>query len=165
METRSNYQNIEIMQSPYRMLVRVIRSALFIILIIFLCISVTLLSSGSLVYFVFPGIFFIIGLMFHILMLAWRLLTVSGPVITLSVQGIRDTRISTEFIPWNAITWTLETHMLMQPAKKPTILTMVIDETIDKQLKKTQKGGLEEIFSRFKGLKGYEFTSHASKLN
>ena len=38
------------------------------------------------------------------LVVAWQMLTQRGPVITLSPQGFRDTRIAAETIPWSAIT-------------------------------------------------------------
>lgn len=37
------------------------------------------------------------------LILLWRLATVRGPVITLTPEGIRDTRVSSDIIPWTAI--------------------------------------------------------------
>ena len=33
----------------------------------------------------------------------WRLLTIRGPVVTITPQGIRDTRIAAEFIPWTSV--------------------------------------------------------------
>ncbi len=38
----------------------------------------------------------------------WLLLSSSGPVVTITPEGIRDTRIAAQFIPWTAITriWT-----------------------------------------------------------
>lgn len=169
MEIQESPEIIEINQSSSRMFLAIIRSALLTVLVACLCIFGFLLTagpgSGGAVGFIFLAVFLVIGLGLNTLMLAWRLLTVSGPVITLSTQGMRDTRISTDFIPWNAITWTLEAPVNSgRPARKPTILTMVIDETIDKELEKTQKGGLEEVFSRFKGFKGYEFTSRGLKI-
>ena len=34
----------------------------------------------------------------------WRLIAARGPVVTISPDGIRDTRVAAEFIPWNAVT-------------------------------------------------------------
>jgi len=34
----------------------------------------------------------------------WRLSAWSGPVVTISTEGIRDTRIATELIPWSEVT-------------------------------------------------------------
>jgi hypothetical protein len=41
---------------------------------------------------------------------------------------------------------------------------MVIGKTIDRQLRKTQRRGLDDLFGRFTGLKGYEFTSRDLKI-
>jgi hypothetical protein len=55
----------------------------------------------------------------------WRLFTERGPVITISPQGIRDTRITDEFIPWSAITnistWEFRNQKAMVLAVKPDI--------------------------------------------
>ena len=164
MEIQAPPAPIEIKQSPFRMFLRTIRSALLTALIVCLCILVILIPVRTPKDGVFAllYLFIIIGLGIKTLALTWRFLTVSGPVITLNTQGMRDTRISTDFIPWNAITWKLEApYSWGGPARKPTILTMVIDETIDKQLKKTPRFDVEEIFNRFKG---YEFTSHGLEI-
>lgn len=55
----------------------------------------------------------------------WRLFTARGTVITISPQGIRDTRIAEEFIPWSAITnistWEFRNQKAMVLAVKPDI--------------------------------------------
>jgi hypothetical protein len=35
---------------------------------------------------------------------AWRLVSISGPVVTITPEGIRDTRVAAELIPWRAVT-------------------------------------------------------------
>ncbi len=165
MEIKGTPETIEIEQSSSRMLQATIMSALLTVLTA--CLWIFGLGSGpaGAGRFIFYGGIFAIGLGLNTLMSAWRLLTVSGPVITLSRQGMRDTRISTDFIPWNAITWTREApEISRRTAPKPTVLTMVIDKEIDKQLEKTQKSALQEIYGRFVGLKGYEFTSRGLKI-
>jgi hypothetical protein len=51
------------------------------------------------------------GLILH------RLLTSRGPVVTIGPEGIRDTRVASEFIPWKAIerisTWELQGQKVM----------------------------------------------------
>ena len=55
----------------------------------------------------------------------WRLLTARGPVITISREGIRDTRIAAALIPWSAIrgisTWEYRGQKVMVLAMKPGI--------------------------------------------
>lgn len=54
-----------------------------------------------------------------------RLLAARGTVITISPDGIRDTRVAEAFIPWNAITgistWTCGTQKIMVLAVKPDV--------------------------------------------
>jgi len=56
-------------------------------------------------------------------LLLWRLLTARGPVITISPEGIRDTRIVATLIPWSAIrgisTWEYRRQKVMVLAMKP----------------------------------------------
>jgi hypothetical protein len=55
----------------------------------------------------------------------WRLLTVRGAVITISPEGIRDTRVAAEFIPWNAIagisTWQYRGQKVLVLAVDPAV--------------------------------------------
>jgi hypothetical protein len=55
----------------------------------------------------------------------WRLLTTSGPVVTITPEGIRDTRIAREFIPWTAIgrisTWEYRGQRVMVLAVDPEV--------------------------------------------
>jgi hypothetical protein len=37
--------------------------------------------------------------------LLWRAFSTAGPVVTIAPEGIRDKRLATEFIPWNAVRW------------------------------------------------------------
>lgn len=53
----------------------------------------------------------------------WRLITARGPVVTITPQGIRDTRIAPELVPWSAIrgisTWELAGNQVMVLAVDP----------------------------------------------
>ncbi len=55
----------------------------------------------------------------------WRLLTTSGPVVTITPTGIRDTRVAKEFIPWTAIeritTWQYRGQKVMVLAVDPDV--------------------------------------------
>jgi hypothetical protein len=55
----------------------------------------------------------------------WRLLTSSGPVVTITPAGIRDTRVAKEFIPWTAIqrisTWEYRGQKVMVLAVDPEV--------------------------------------------
>lgn len=64
---------------------------------------------------VFFGLCTVIGL--------WRTVTARGPVLTLSVEGIRDTRVAAEAIPWAAVrgisTWEQSGQKVMVLAIDP----------------------------------------------
>jgi hypothetical protein len=53
----------------------------------------------------------------------WRLLTVRGPVVTITPEGIRDTRVAAEMIPWPAVrgisTWQYRRQKIMVLALDP----------------------------------------------
>jgi hypothetical protein len=55
----------------------------------------------------------------------WRLLTVRGAVVTIKPEGIRDTRVAAELIPWNAITgistWQYRGQRVMVLAVDPAV--------------------------------------------
>jgi hypothetical protein len=65
--------------------------------------------------------------------IAWRLITAGGPVVTITPQGIRDTRVAAEFIPWGAIrkihTWQFSGQKMM---------VLAIDPAIERQLTLTK---------------------------
>jgi hypothetical protein len=60
----------------------------------------------------------------------WRLFTMHGPVITISPQGIRDTRVAADLIPWTAITgistWEFKRQKIMILAVNPAVETKLL---------------------------------------
>jgi hypothetical protein len=91
-----------------------------------------LMTAGSLIVALLPGIlpeiWGYLGTAFFGLctgVALWRLLTSSGPVITISPEGIRDTRIAAALIPWSAITgistWEYRGQKAMVLAMKPGV--------------------------------------------
>jgi len=69
-----------------------------------------------------------VGLIFFGLCVAlslWRLFSVRGPVITISSDGIRDTRVAAEVVPWSAIrgisTWHYRRQKMMVLALDPAV--------------------------------------------
>jgi hypothetical protein len=55
----------------------------------------------------------------------WRLVGQRGPVITITPDGIRDTRVAAELIPWRAVqdisTWALQGQKVMVLAVDPAV--------------------------------------------
>lgn len=69
-----------------------------------------------------------VGLVFFGLctvLIVWRVLTSQGPVVTITPDGIRDTRVAAELIPWTAInnisTWTHSGQKIMVLAVDPEV--------------------------------------------
>lgn len=62
---------------------------------------------------------------FFALIGAWRLFTTRGPVVTITPDGIRDTRVAAELIPWSAVrsisTWEMANQRVMVVAVDPAL--------------------------------------------
>jgi hypothetical protein len=60
-----------------------------------------------------------------IAVILWRLFTSRGPVITISPEGIRDTRVAAAVIPWRAVagisTWEFRRQKVMVLALRPGV--------------------------------------------
>jgi hypothetical protein len=58
-------------------------------------------------------------------LILWRALTARGPVVTMTPDGIRDSRVATDFIPWTAVrhisTWTYSGRKIMVLAVDPEV--------------------------------------------
>jgi len=93
-------------------------------------------GSASMAFRVLPGIDagsfgeFVgyVGLVFFGLctvLIFWRFLTTRGPVVTMDVQGICDTRIAKKVIPWSAVrdisTWEMSGQKVMVLAVDPAV--------------------------------------------
>ena len=58
-------------------------------------------------------------------LLVWRLVTQRGPVVTLTPEGLRDTRVAADLIPWRAVhaisTWERSRQKFMVVAVDPAV--------------------------------------------
>jgi hypothetical protein len=63
----------------------------------------------------------------------WRLTRKSGPLVTIAPQGIRDTRVSADFIPWRAIrnvtTWQM---------RQTKVVVLAVDPAVERGLSLTR---------------------------
>jgi hypothetical protein len=68
------------------------------------------------------------------IIIAWRLLSTRGPVVTITPEGIRDTRVAAELVPWSGIkgmsTWEYAGQKVLVLAVEPAVerkltLTMI----------------------------------------
>jgi hypothetical protein len=119
--TTDTSRTLEIESSPAKLL----RLVGIGVLMTAVAVTVTLLPDVPYIGRVVGGYF---GILFFGLCTGaalWRLLTASGPVVTISPEGIRDTRIAAAIIPWRAVTgistWQYRGQKLMVLAMKPGI--------------------------------------------
>jgi len=95
-------RSIEIEQSPGKMIFLLVLSVLMSALAVGMALLMARGGNGSFAAFVVW-----VGAVFFPLctiLIVWRLFTTRGPVVTITPDGIRDTRVAAELIPWSAIT-------------------------------------------------------------
>jgi hypothetical protein len=94
------------------------------------------------------------------LVIAWRLFTVSGPVVTIGPQGIRDTRVTSESIPWDAIagigTWTHQGQR---------ILVLQVTPEAEKKLLVAKLARLARLANKAVGADGLCITATGLKIS
>jgi hypothetical protein len=107
--TTDTTRTIEIRQSPWEML------KLLAIGLAFVACSIFILYQGSILYIAIGwfGILFFGALT---LVVVSRLLSLIGPVVTISPSGVRDVRVAADTIPWSAITDISNWSAFNQPA-------------------------------------------------
>jgi hypothetical protein len=114
-----------------------------------------------------PGAFHMfigsIGLIFFglcTLILLWRMLTSRGAVVTLAPQGIRDTRVAADFIPWPAIrnigTW---------ESFDQRVMVLTLDPAVEKDLRLTLTARLTRSPNRSLGINGLCVTAHGLRID
>jgi hypothetical protein len=106
-----------------------------------------------------------IGLLFFGLcagVLIWRSMRQRGPVVTITPEGIRDTRVAAEFIPWRAVrgisTWSYQRQKVMVLAVDPALESTLTLTTIARWTRGANRGlGVDGLCISAQGLKiGYD---------
>jgi hypothetical protein len=92
--------------------------------------------------------------------LAWRLVTAGGPVVTITPEGIRDTRVAAEFIPWRAVR---KLHTWGYAGQK--IMVLAIDPAIELQLTLTKMAQWSRGPNRLLGADGLCITAQGLKID
>jgi hypothetical protein len=150
---------VEIKQSPLRMLGLI---AIGIVLTA-LCVGIAfhlfpdLHASLYQEFMAYVGVAFfglctIIGL--------WRLLSVSGPVVTITPEGIRDTRVAAEVIPWSAIT-----GISTWQYRGQKIMVLAVDPATESGLTLTRIGRWSRGANRALGADGLCITAAGLSIN
>jgi hypothetical protein len=116
-------RTIEIKQSPWEML------KMLAIGVGFVATSIFIAYQGNVLYLAI-GIFGIVFFGALTLFVLWRLLTLIGPVVTISPAGVRDTRVAADTIPWTAITDISTWSAYSQPA-----IVLVVRPEVEKSLR------------------------------
>ena len=114
---------VEIEQSPGKMIFLLVLSVLMSALAVGMAWLLARDSNGSFTAFLVwvAAVFFPLCT----ILIVWRLFTTRGPVVTITPDGIRDTRVAAEFIPWSAIagisTWQHSGQKVMVLAVDPVV--------------------------------------------
>src|SRR5262249_47319830 len=90
----------------------------------------------------------------------FRLFTVRAAVVTMTAEGIRDTRIAPEFIPWTAVrgifTWQFQLQKVM---------VLVVDPAVEARLTLTRMARWSRGPNRALGAGGLCITAQGLKIN
>lgn len=97
---------------------------------------------------------------FTTVMIIWRMATQRGPVVTLSPEGILDTRVTAAPIPWRAIrgisTWTMQ---------RQNVMVLDVDPEVEKTLPLTRIARWSRGANRKLGADGLCVTAQGLKTN
>jgi hypothetical protein len=142
------YKVLEISQSPWRM----IRLAVVGVALTAMSASIAFRLLPNLQPDLFQEFIGYIGIVFFGLctgILVWRLLTVRGAIVTITSEGIRDTRIASELIPWSAITGVSTWRHRGQKA-----LVLAVDSAVENRLTLTRFARWSRATNRAFGIYG-----------
>jgi hypothetical protein len=139
---------LEISQSPWRMIGLIAAGILMTVL------------SASIAFHILPDLraslyqqfISYVGVAFFALctvVLSWRLLTVRGAVVTVTPEGIRDTRVAAEAIPWKAIT-----RISTWQYRGQKVLVLAVDPGIERGLSLTRAARWSRKANRALGADG-----------
>ena len=66
-------------------------------------------------------------------LLLWRAVTTSGPVVTITRDGIQDIRVAAEFIPWSAVR-----DIAVWKQRRQRFMVLVVDPAVEARLDLTR---------------------------
>ncbi len=90
----------------------------------------------------------------------WRLLTARGPVVTITSQGIRDTRVAEELIPWGSV---LAVESVEMERQKFTVLT--VEPAVESKLTLTRMARWSLGPNRLLGVDGLPIPAQGLKIS
>lgn len=89
----------------------------------------------------------------------WRTLTAHGPVVTITPEGIRDTRVAAELIPWRAVD-----SIKVWESQGQRVLVLAVDPTVEQSLTLTRIARWSRGANRCLGADGLCITAQGLKL-
>ncbi len=145
-------RTIEIRQSPWRI------AGIILIGVAFVATSVFILPAHGIFGWVigWAGVTFF-GLL--TLVAAWRMVTLFGPVVTVSPMGVKDIRVATNLIPWSAIKKVTTWGAYNQPA-----IVLAVDPAYDRTLQLTRLARLTRRLNAAVGADGLCIASQGLKM-
>jgi hypothetical protein len=150
---------LEISQSPWRM----IRLAVVGVALTALSASIAFRLLPNLQPDLFQQFIGYVGIVFFGLctgILVWRLLTVRGAVVTITPEGIRDTRIAPELIPWSAIT-----GVSTWQHRGQKVLVLAVDSAVQNRLTLTRIARWSRETNRAFGIYGLCIAATGLNIN
>jgi hypothetical protein len=145
-------RTIEVRQSPWRI------AGIILIGIGFVATSVFILPAHGIFGWVigWTGVAFF-GLL--TLIAAWRMVTLLGPVVTISPMGVKDVRVAANLIPWSAIRNVTTWGAYNQPA-----IVLAVDPAYERTLKLTRMTRLTRRMNAAVGADGLCIASQGLKM-
>jgi hypothetical protein len=90
----------------------------------------------------------------------WRLLFVRGPVVTITPEGIRDTRVAAELIPWSGIT-----GISTWKHRRQKVMVLAVDPAVERRLTLTRTAQWSRGPNRALGIDGFCVTATGLNIN
>jgi hypothetical protein len=149
---RDTNRNIEIRLSPWRMIGVITVGVAFVLLSLFITPAHGII--GQMI-----GGFGIVFFGFIVLVAAWRLLALRGPIVSISPVGIRDVRVTGTVVPWSAIRNISTWSAYNQPA-----IVLGVDPAYERALKLTALARLTRPLNAAIGADGLCIASQGLRL-
>ncbi len=92
--------------------------------------------------------------------LLWRAFTSRGPVVTITPDGIRDSRVAADFIPWTAVL-----HISTWTHSGQKIMVLAVDPDVERRLALTRIAKMTRGADRSFSIDGLCVTAHGLKMS
>ena len=114
--------------------------------------------AGSFGQFIGYAAFLFFGLCTAILL--WRAFTSRGPVVTITPDGIRDSRVAADFIPWTAVL-----HISTWTHSGQKVMVLAVDPDVERKLALTRIAKMTRGANRSFSIDGLCVTAQGLKMS